>query len=120
MKLIARIEAYREDLRQRGDFTIIMTVYVWLFILCILLGLIISPFLSISDTNPFEGWASLIVRIGFANFVIYVLARTIIGKKDNEPKSFEERLTELQKEAKAREDFIKATDKLFPKDKEEK
>ena len=120
MKIIARLKAYKEDLRQKGDFIIIMSIYAWLFIFCILMSLILNSLLQSSEGQTFESWATLIMKIGFANFVVYVLSRVIIGKNDAEPKSFEERLEELQKEAKAREDFLEAYYKLHPKDKEKK
>lgn len=116
MKLIARLKTYKEDLRQRGDFVIIMSMYAWLFIFCLLMALILNSLDSISTNgSTFESWASLIVKIGFANCVVYVLARAFIGTR--KPKSFEERVEELRKEAKTMEDLIENAKKLPPIDK---
>jgi hypothetical protein len=86
-----------------------------------LLGLILALFRCSKDAEAIIRFGAFFFIGMLLNFVILTIVRAFAGKghedSGKEPKSFEERLQELQKEAKAREDLIEHAKKLPPVDK---
>lgn len=109
-KIIAKIKAYREYLKTQSDFWLLINGYLWIFSICLLLGLILVLFRCGEDAEAIIGISVLFIGGILLNFIILTIVRAFAGKghedSGKEPKSFEERLQELQKEDKAREDLI--------------
>jgi hypothetical protein len=121
-KIIAGIKNYRKDLKTQSDFWLLIIGYSWIFSICLIIGLILAfLFHASKDAEAIIRFGAFFIIGMLLNFVILTIVRLFAGKghedSAEEPKSFEERLQELQKEAKAREELIKFVNKLPPVDK---
>lgn len=80
-RIIERLKNHRDYLRSQSGLWLLMIAYGYLFSFCILLALILSFFHLDNDVKTLEWWSVILIRIILANFIVYAIARLIIGRK---------------------------------------